>query len=201
MEFALRNAIVIAGKRLENQGLIVAAEGNLSVRLGGDSFLVTPAGTRKGELRPAQIVVMDGGDRPAGGTPSSEWRLHRAIYDARPDVQAICHAHAPWASAFAVAGRSLDGSRLTETAADLPQVPVTRRTLPGSADLADSVLELLPDHDAVLLANHGVVAVGAGLEEACRRLETVERLAQVTLLAAMAERLPPTGAGGSQPPW
>jgi L-fuculose-phosphate aldolase len=199
VEFALRNAVVAAGRRLENQGLITAAEGNLSVRLGGGSLLITPAGTRKGDLRPPQLVVVDAAGRAHGGVPSSEWRLHRAVYDARPDAGAVCHAHAPWATAFAVAGRALDGSRLTETAAALPRVPVTRRTVPGTADLADSVVELLPDHDAVLLANHGVVAVGDDLEAACRLLETVERLAQVTLLAAMAESLPPSG--GAQPPW
>jgi len=199
MEFALRNAVVAAGRRLENQGLITAAEGNVSVRLGGGSFLITPAGTRKGELRPPQLVVMDAAGRAAGGTPSSEWRLHRAVYDARSDVGAVCHAHAPWATAFAVAGRALDGACLTETAVELPLVPVTRRAKPGTADLANSVVELLPEHDALLLADHGVLAVGPDLETACRRLETVERLAQVTLLAAMAERLPPTG--GTQFPW
>lgn len=199
MEFALRNAVVAAGRRLESQGLIIAAEGNVSVRLGGASFLVTPAGTRKGDLRPPDLVVMDGAGRASGGTPSSEWRLHRTIYDARPDVGAVCHAHAPWATAFAVAGRALDGTRLTETAAELPRVPVTRPAQPGTADLAASVAELLPEYDAMLLASHGVIAVGTDLEAACRLLETVERLAQVTLLAAMAEGLPPVG--GSQLPW
>ena len=71
MELAMRNAVVAAGRRLENQGLITAAEGNVSVRLGGGSFLITPAGTRKGELRPPQLVVMDAAGRSAGGTPSS----------------------------------------------------------------------------------------------------------------------------------
>ncbi|MCP4574208.1 MAG: class II aldolase/adducin family protein [bacterium] len=200
MEFALRNAVVVAGRRLESQGLITAAEGNVSVRLGGGSLLITPAGTRKGELRPPQLVVLDGAGRAAGGTPSSEWRLHRVVYDLRPEASAVCHAHAPWATAFAVAGRALDGTRLTETAAVLPKVPVTRRAEPGTADLAASVAELVPQYDAILLANHGVLTVGPDLETACRLLETVERLAQVTLLAAMAESLPPSG-GGSQLPW
>lgn len=199
MEFALRNAVVAAGRRLENQGLITAAEGNLSVRLDGGAFLITPAGTRKGELRPPQLVVVDAAGRAHGGRPSSEWRLHRAVYDARPDAEAVCHAHAPWATAYAVAGRALDGTRLTETAETLPRVPVTRSAAPGTADLADSVVEMLPGHDALLLANHGVVALGPDLEAACRLLETVERLAQISLLAAMADSLPPEG--GSQSPW
>ena len=182
----LRREMVEVGRLMYEKGLIVAAEGNLSIRLGGHSFLVTPAGTNKGRLRVQDLVEVDAKGRSAHGTATSEWPLHRKIYDRRPDVRAICHAHAPWATAFAAAGRDLDGSLLTETAALLPRVPLAARAAPGSDSLAASVIPHIDDHQAVLLGHHGVVTVGPDLSAAFSLLETVERLAQVTLLAEAA---------------
>ncbi len=182
----LRREMVETGRLMYEKNLIVAGEGNLSVRLGGHSFLVTPAGTNKGSLRVQDLLETDSRGRSAQGAVTSEWPLHKQIYDLRPDVRAICHAHAPWATAFAAAGRDLDGSLLTETASLLPRVPLAARALPGSDALAASIIPFIADHDAVLLGNHGVVTVGKDLRAAFSLLETVERLAQVTLLAEAA---------------
>ena len=185
-EPVLRRLLVDIGRRLASQGLIVAAEGNLSVRLGGHAFLVTPAGVAKGALRPQDLLVVDHAGRCADGRPTSEWPLHRALYAARPDIRSVCHAHPPWATAFSVAGRDLDGRVLTETEGPLPRVPLAPRAAPGTEELPDTVVPWIRGHYAVLLGNHGVVAVGADAEAAFGRLETVERLAQVTLLAEIA---------------
>lgn len=182
----LRRQMVETGRLMYDKGLIVAVEGNLSVRLGGHSFLVTPAGKDKGSLRVQDLLEIDARGRSPRGTATSEWPLHRQIYAQRPDVGAICHAHAPWATAFAAAGRDLDGSLLTETATLLPRVPLATRALPGSDALAASIVPHIADHDAVLLGNHGVVTMGTDLRAAFSLLETVERLAQVTLLTEMA---------------
>jgi len=182
----LRREMVRVGKLLENKGLIVAAEGNMSVRLGGHDFLVTPAGRCKGELKVQDLVEVDCQGRSCLGRATSEWPLHSEIYDLRPDTRAICHAHPPWATAFATAGRDLDGQLLTETAEILPKVPLAPRSLPGTPELALSIKPLIGNHDAILLANHGVVTVGNTLQEAFELLQTVERLAQVTLLSEMA---------------
>jgi L-fuculose-phosphate aldolase len=182
----LRREMARTGRLMYEKNLIVAAEGNLSIRLGGHSFLVTPAGRNKGHLRVQDLVEVDAKGRSALGTATSEWPLHRRIYERRPAVRAICHAHPPWATAFAAAGRDLDGSLLTETAAWLPRVPVAPRAVPGTTGLADSVVPLIDQFDAVLLGHHGVVTVGADLPTAFNLLETVERLAQVTLLAEAA---------------
>lgn len=183
----LRRQMVETGRLMYAKGLIVAAEGNLSIRLGGHSFLVTPAGIGKGSLRVQDLLEVDSRGRCPRGAATSEWPLHQRIYSLRPDVGAICHAHPPWATAFAAAGRDLDGSLLTETASLLPRVPLASRALPGTAALAGSIEPFISDHDAVLLGNHGVVAVGADLQAAFSLLETTERLAQVTLLAEAAE--------------
>lgn len=182
----MRREMVTVGCRMYDKGLIVAAEGNLSVRLGGHSFLVTPAGRSKGSLRVQDLLEVDTRGRSPQGTATSEWPLHSQIYALRPDVRAICHAHSPWATAFAAAGRDLDGSLLTETASLLPRVPLAARSLPGTDALAGSVVPFIPSCDAVLLGNHGVVTVGTDLLSAFSLLETVERLAQVTLLAEVA---------------
>ncbi len=90
------------------------------------------------------------------------------------------------ATAFAAAGRDLDGSLLTETAALLPRVPLAVRAVPGTPELAASIAPHVQQHNAVLLGNHGVVTMGVDLCAAFALLETVERLAQVTLLAEVA---------------
>lgn len=182
----LRREMVEIGRLMEKKGLIVAAEGNLSVRLGGHSFLVTPAGRGKGDLRVQDLLEVGDDGTSAHGKATSEWPLHHAIYLARGDVKAICHAHSPWSTAFAAAGRDLDGNLLTETAQLLPRVPVAPRSQPGTQAVAASVVPYIRDHDAVLLGNHGVVAVGKDLRAAFALLQTVERLAQVTLLSEMA---------------
>jgi L-fuculose-phosphate aldolase len=193
----LRREMIRIGRLLYDRNLIVAAEGNLSVRLGGDRFLVTPAGACKAFLAPESLLVVDaegrprddgpGPVRPAGADrPSSEWRLHREIYRCRPDAGAVCHAHPPWATAFAAAGQALDGCLLPEIVATLGRVPLTPYATPGTEEVPVAVREAVARHDAVLLSNHGVVALGATLQEAYFRLESVERLAQVTLLARLA---------------
>ena len=182
-----RREIIRIGSLLYERRYVVAAEGNLSVRLGGDRFLVTPSAACKGWLEIGELLEIKGNghtfatDRRA----SSEWLLHREIYDSLPEVGAICHAHPPFATAFAAAGKSLDGRVLTETAATLGTVSVAQPSVPGTEDVAASVHELLPGSRALLLANHGVVTWGRDLCEAYFRLESVERLAEVTLLAGV----------------
>lgn len=178
--------MVEIGTLLEKKGLIVAAEGNMSVRLGGHLFLVTPAGKCKGELKVQDLLEVDSKGRCPLGRPTSEWPLHQEIYRLRPDIKAICHAHPPWATAFATAGRDLDGQLLTETAQILPRVPLAARSLPGTLEVARSIQPHITNHDAVLLANHGAVTVGHTLKGAFELLQTVERLAQVTLLSELA---------------
>jgi L-fuculose-phosphate aldolase len=201
-ETALRQEMVRIGRLLYDRQLIVAAEGNLSCRLGGDAFLITPSGVCKGFLKAEDLLVVDAEGRPAiagaGRTateslrmsipprPSSEWLLHREIYAIRPGVAAVCHGHPPWATAFAAAGQALDACLLPEIVATLGRVPLAPYGTPGTAEVPRAVHDLIAGHDALLLANHGVVAVGTSLQDAFFRLESVERMAQIMLLARLA---------------
>ncbi len=193
----VRSELIRIGRLLYDRQLVVAAEGNLSVRLGGDRFLVTAAGTSLGFLADHDLVTVNregravspeargpGAEDPAAA--SSEWPLHREIYARRPDVQAVCHAHPPWATAFAAAGLPLEGCLLPEIVATLGSVPLAAYGTPGTEEVPASVRDLVAGHDALLLANHGVVTLGADLAGVFGKLESVERLAQVTLLARLA---------------
>ena len=177
-----RAAIVTSGARLGARGLVVAAEGNLSVRLDGETLIITPSGRRKDELTPEDLLVValepgagaPGGPAPATARPSSDVTIHRAIYRARPDVSAIVHAHVPAAMALTVAGLAPDPAELPETALLLPRLPVVPFGAMGSEDLAARVASALaagpePLPRAALLERHGAVSVGTSSEPAGER--------------------------------
>lgn len=192
--------IVGLGARLGAKGFVVAAEGNLSIRL-DDQVLITPTGRHKDMLRPEDLVLVPisvEGDHGSGGlAPSSDLAIHRFIYAARSDVGAIIHAHLPVAMALTVAGVAPDPSSLPETALLLPRLPVVPYATAGSMGLAMSVAAALSDlgpggdealPNACLLERHGAIAVGDDLDIAFDRLELAELLCRVhrdaVLLAA-----------------
>jgi L-fuculose-phosphate aldolase len=204
-EARLRAAICAAGRRLGARGLVAAAEGNLSLRLGEGVLLSTPTGRRKDELLPADLAVvpLDDGADPAvtersghGPRPSSDIAIHRAIYRARPDVVAVAHAHPPVAMALSLAGTTPDPAVLPETARFLPVLPLVPFGEMGSDELASRIAAAFapdgtPLPGAVLLERHGAVAVGsaAGTDGhvAAARLEraliqAVDRLELVDVL-------------------
>lgn len=222
----LRAAICAAGRRLGVRGLISAAEGNLSVRLGGGRLLTTPTGRRKDELEPADLTTVPldplAGPSAAGPRPSSDIAIHRAIYRARPDVVAVAHAHIPAAMALSLAGEVPDPSALPETAMLLPVLPYVPFGAMGSEELAARIaVALVPDGPplpgAILLERHGAVAVGvsgtnlstsggtasaveAALTQAVDRLELVDVLCRVwrdaVLLRTALGRTGPVGPAG-----
>jgi len=180
--------IIHVGRLLYEHRYVVAGEGNRSVRLDDRQALVTASGVCKGRLVPADIVTVPlaetAGDGTASPRPSSEWPLHRMIYSLVPGARAVCHAHPPRATAFAVARRPLPVDLLPEARAFLGDVPLVPYARPGSEELAREVARRLGGTArALLLANHGVVAWGGTLEEAFMRLELTERLAEVAWLA------------------
>jgi L-fuculose-phosphate aldolase len=181
---AVRDEIVEVGRRLYARGLIAATEGNISVRV-GDALLVTAGGTNKGFLERAQVLKTDLNGRPleAGRPVSSEVAMHAAIYKRRPEARAVVHAHPPAATAFAVVHAPLDQPLLAEAVLLLGPVPLVRYAPPSTAELAEAASEAFANANAVLLANHGAVALGETLARAHQRMETLEHLARVTLLA------------------
>jgi len=191
----LRAEIIEVGRRLYEKGLIAATEGNISVRLEGGQ-LVTAGGASKGFLTSEQVVKTDLDGRRLEGrcAVSSEVAMHAAIYRRRPEVNAVVHAHPPFATAFAVAHMPLDQPILAEAVLVLGAVPLVRYAPPSTAELAEAVAEGLAGAGAALLANHGAVTVGETLARAHQRMETLEHLARVTLLARLLGRVSPLSA-------
>ncbi|MGA3178104.1 MAG: class II aldolase/adducin family protein [Candidatus Acidiferrum sp.] len=182
-----RREICRIGRWLYERGYIVAGEGNLSVRLDAERILTTPTCVNKGMMAPEDLVIMDmegthlQGDRKI----SSEAAMHLLFYRMRPDVNAICHAHPPTATGFAVAGLGLDQALLPEVIVGLGKVPLVRYATPGTPDLCAVLEPYVPHYDALLLANHGATTCGPNLLTAFFRMETLEHFARITLAAKL----------------
>lgn len=173
------------GRRLLAAGLVAGNDGNISVRISDKEVLLTPAGISKGELTPADLVLVDMRGAVLEGTrrPTSEMALHLAVYQAAPGVGAVIHAHAPYATAFALAGRTLIGSRLAEVTECLGEIPLVRFAPPGTAELASGAAEKAAAHNGVLLEAHGPVVWGDTLRRALYRMEELELACKITAIA------------------
>ena len=180
--------ICVAGRWMYERGYIVACEGNLSVRLDDERVLTTPTCMNKGSLAPEDLVVTDLDGRQIAGErkASSELAMHLLFYRMRPDVYAICHAHPPTATGFAVAGRALDQALLPEVIVGLGQIPLVKYGTPGTPELSAAIEPYVLHYDALLLANHGAVTCGPDTLTAFFRMETIEHSAKITLAAEMA---------------
>lgn len=186
-EWKLRSLIVEIGRAMAARGHIVATEGNISVRLGRDRVLATPSGFAKGDLKPFDLVVTDLEGRKVLGEnkPTSELAMHLAIYRVRQDARAVIHAHPPVATGFSCAGIALDEPLTAEAVIGIGRVPIAPYATTGTPEMGHSLAGLIKEADAVLLANHGAVVLGPDLRSAFHRLEMVESVAKVALVARL----------------
>ncbi len=185
-------------RQLAAQGLIAGRDGNLSVRLSAGRVLVTPSGFIKSLVTPADIVEVGLAGKPLRRTsrkPTSELELHLRILRHRPDVQAVVHAHPPAATGFAVAGQTIPGNLLPELIFVVGPVPLVPFGMPGTPELGDRVVPYLKGHDALLLASHGAVTLGATLDEAWIRMESLEHAARIIAAARAIGEPQPLPAG------
>ena len=183
----VRDEIVLVCRRLYERGLVAGPDGNVSVRQEDGSILVTPSGLSKVDVTPDDLVVvtLDGRVREGRHAPSSELRMHLRIYQRRPDVDAVVHAHPPAATGFAVAGEAFVAPVLPEVILQLGEVPLVPYATPGSDALADAFEPFLASHDGFLMANHGATTVAPTLTTALQRMESLEHAARI-LVAARA---------------
>jgi L-fuculose-phosphate aldolase len=185
-----RAEVVKVGKMLHQRGYIAACDGNLSVRLNQDEVLVTPTAMSKGVMKSADLVIVDMSGRKLKGRRdvTSEIGMHLLIYRMRPDVNGIVHAHPRTATGFAAAGIALDQPLACEVVIGLGEIPLAPYGTPGTPELARTLEPLVPQYDAILMANHGVVTYGADLQSAYMKMETVEHFAQITLVTHILGR-------------
>lgn len=195
-EGRLRIEICEAMALLWARGLVGGIEGNLSARLNDELIICTPGGLPKGHLRPDQLVLVDLQGNQQGSQAarlgfrdqgvsapalrvSSEFRMHLGLYSARRDVQAVVHAHPPFATSFAYAEQCLDLGGSPEGLAVVGPVALLPFAEPGTDAVPASFAPFADNHNAFLMSRHGATTVGSSVEEAFNRMETLERLAQV----------------------
>ena len=195
-EHESRMEILRFGRMLHERGLIAATDGNISVRLNEASVLITPTCISKGMMSTEDLLVVDMHGRKISGfrDVTSEIGMHMTIYRMRPDINAIVHAHPPTATGFAACGLALDQALISEVLLSLGTVPLAHYATPGTSELSEALEPYIPDHDAVLMANHGVVTYGCDLMQAYMNMETVEHFAKIALVVKQLGCERPLGA-------
>jgi len=187
-EASLRREICDAGRTLYDRGLIGPLDGNLSARVGERYLVCTPSGSHKGELRPDDLVklTLDGRVVTPGATPSSELKMHLAIYRERPEIACVVHAHPPCAVGLTVAGVSLDKPVVPEILFAIGAVPNVPYSSPTTDAVPDAIKGVLARCDAFMLARHGSVCLCATPRDGVIMTETIEHTAKITLAARVA---------------
>ena len=180
-----REDVIRIGQLVFQKGWVASNDGNITIRLDPDRILATPTGVSKGMMQPDDLIIVDmKGNKISGRAErTSEIAMHLTIYDLRPDIHAVVHAHPPVATGFATAGRSLNLALLPEVVIGMGCFPLAEYGLPGTPALTEPMLPLIPKHDALLMANHGAVCYGADVYKAYFRMETMEHFARIQLVA------------------
>lgn len=214
-ERAVRDALAETARQAVSQGLNQGASGNVSVRW-KEGFLITPSGLPGAALHASQMVFV-GLDGAARGDlkPSSEWRIHRDLYLARPEVRAVVHAHSPHAVSLSCLRRAIPPFHYMVAAAGGRDIRCADYATFGTQALSEAVLVALQDRRACLMSNHGQVAVGSSLATALDLALEVEALCaqywRATLMGApvllddaemdvVLERFKDYGQRGAAPP-
>lgn len=182
-EYEIKKQICEIGKRIYDRNMVAANDGNISVKLNENEFLCTPTGVSKGFMTPDYICKVDrkGNVIQANGNfrPSSEIKMHMRVYEKRPDVGAVVHAHPTFATSFAIAGIPLTQPIMPEAVIALGCVPIAKYGRPSTEEIPDAVEEWLPYYDAVLLESHGALTFSVDLLSAYHKMESVEFYAEL----------------------
>ena len=183
-EQTARREIVRVGQLMYERSYVVSSDGNISVRLDDGRILATPTQICKGRMSEDSLALTDMEGRALNERrASSELAMHLLIYRERLDVRAVCHAHPPHGTAFAVAGLAIDQPILSEVILTLGCVPLADYGTPSTDELTEAMRPLVKHHNALLMANHGAVAYGEDVWQAFDRLETLEHTAKIAILA------------------
>ena len=190
-EFEIKKQICDIGKRIYDRGMVAANDGNISVKISDNEFLCTPTGVSKGFMTPEYICKVDaqGNVLQANGSfkPSSEIKMHMRVYQQRPDVQSVVHAHPIYATSFAIAGIPLTQPIMPEAVIALGCVPIAEYGTPSTNEIPDAVEKYLQHYDAGLLANHGAWSYSDSL---LHRPESPAAIAAAVPAAAPLPRAP-----------
>lgn len=184
---AIKEMICDICHKMWQLGWVAANDGNVSARLEDGNILCTPTGISKSFITPEKLVLISPSgeilEREGDYKPSSEMKMHLRCYQDRPDVNGVVHAHPPTATGYAVAGLPLDEYSMIETVVALGAIPLTPFGTPSTDEVPEAIAPYLPEHDAMLLQNHGALTVGCDVMTAYYRMETLELYAKISLNA------------------
>lgn len=193
-ETYVRLQIVNAGKRLAERFFVASNDGNISAKLDDNTILITPTGINKGEVVPDQIVKVDLNGNVLEGhmKVTSEIKMHLAAYRKRPDIGAVVHAHPPAATAFAITGEKIDEPLvLPEALFSLGKVGYCEYGTPSTDEVPKSIEDVITKCDALLLSNHGALAVGKDVMQAYYRMESLELVSRIVIAARILGKAKP----------
>lgn len=181
-----KEKIIKVVREMDRLDMVNAFEGNVSMRV-GDTYLITPSQVDKQLMTTEMIVETDGEGNilnPDNGVkPSSELKMHLQAYRVRPDIHAVIHNHSAYATAFAVAGKPIAPKGFAEAMEIFEEIPIVPYGTPGTQEIADGFAATLPNYNAVLLENHGVLCVGPMIELAFTEARAVEKIAKTMIMA------------------
>jgi len=177
--------IIDCAKRMDDKGLVNSYEGNISARHGGLIY-ITPTGKSKATLTEDMIAVIDSDGRQVAGDfkPTSELPMHLGTYGIRDDIGGVVHAHPPFLTAHALCGKPVETRAYPEMMGNFGCFEVAPYGRPGTDCILAGAIPILKRRDVVLLANHGVIAVGRTVTDAGNRIEAAEAIAKTLVLTA-----------------
>ena len=183
---ALLDEVIEACRSLHGQGLLAAADGNVSVRLEDGRFAITPRGVPKVSLRREDFAVLELDGTILSGNPSSERLMHLAVYRAAPEAKAVVHAHPVTAIAWSLANpdaKELPSDALPEVILAAGRIPLVPMATPGTEEMGTNLAPFLPANRLMILARHGGLAWGGSVREAAGGIERLEQVAKILLTA------------------
>lgn len=180
--------MIFYARRLYDKGFFHGTSGNITVRLHDDIILVTHSGMPKDLISEEDLIKVDLDGNVIEGSlePSSELKMHLFVYKSRKDVNAIIHAHPPFAVAYSCIEQGIDSNLLAESALILGNVPLVPYATPSTNEVPESLEPFIEYNNVFLLANHGTLTLGENIEQAVNRSETLESLCHVHHIASLS---------------
>ena len=188
-----RDILVTALKRLYDFGMTTTSGGNLSIKDDEGNIWITPSGIDKGTLRPEDIIkVLPGGECHGPHKPSCELPFHRSVYELRPDVRAVLHAHSPALVAYSLIGKTPDPELAPGVAEIVGKVAFAKYEVPGSLKLGKIIAaEFAKGAQSVVMENHGAVVCGTSIAQAFARFESLDFMARIGINASNLSSIRP----------
>jgi L-fuculose-phosphate aldolase len=194
-----RSEIIRVMRIITGQGLVRSSDGNISVRLDKNHFLVTPSGLYKITMEPEDLLIVNWQNQVIKGRPglkpTTELLMHLEAFHLRPDIGATLHAHPLYATALTIVGQDFPLDIIPEVPIALGCVPIAEYATPGTQAMAVSIRESISQSNAILLSHHGSLTVGKNLEEALIALERMEHTAHLYFIAQTFGKIIPIPDG------